>query len=94
MHVLGLEAANAAPTPSLASGQPDGDPLAQEQHRLYRSYVGSLLYISHDRPDILWDIGLLAGRLSAPYDVDLERLVRVARNLSGRRSLEVLCSAE
>ncbi len=66
LHALGLEAGNAVATPSLAPGQGDGDPLSQEQHRLYRSCVGSLIYISHDRPDILWGIGLLFGRLSAP----------------------------
>ena len=80
----GLEAANVVPTPSLAAGRPDG-----EQHRLYRSYVGSLLYISHDRPEIMWDIGLLSGRLSAPYNVDMKRLVRVARYLKGEPNLGV-----
>ena len=54
LHALGLEAANAVPTPSLASGQLGGNPLTQD-----RSCVGSLLYISHDRPDILWGIGFL-----------------------------------
>jgi hypothetical protein len=79
LHGLGLEAGNARPTPSLAPGQSDGDSLTQEQHhRLYSSCVGSLLYISHDRPDILWDIGLLSGRLAAPHDIDMKRLVRVA----------------
>ena len=46
------------------------------------------LYISHDRSDILWDIGLLSGRLSAPYDIDMKRLVRVAIYLKGDRVLE------
>ncbi len=78
-HALGLEAASSVPTPSLAPGQNDGDPLTAEQHRLYRSCVGNLLYISHDRPDILWDIGLLSGRLSAPHDIEMKRFVRVAR---------------
>jgi hypothetical protein len=78
LHALGLAAGNAVPTPSLTPGQSDGDPLTQEQHRLYRSCVGSLLYISHDRPDILWGIGLLSGCLSAPHDIDMKRLVRVA----------------
>ncbi len=87
LHALGLEAANGAPTPSLASGQDDGDPLTQDQHRLYRSCVGSLLYISHDRPDILWDAGLLSGRMSAPHDIDKKRLVRVARYLKGQPNL-------
>ena len=84
LHALGLEAASFVPTPSLAPGQSDGDPLTQDQHRLYRSCVGSLLYISHDRPDILWDIGLLSGRLSAPHDIDTKLLVRVARDLKGQ----------
>ena len=53
LHALGLEAGNAVPTPSLTAVQNDGDPLTHEQHRLYRSCVGSLLYISHDKPDIL-----------------------------------------
>ena len=38
-------------------------------------------------PDILWDIGLLPGRLSAPHDIDMKRLVRVARNLRGQPNL-------
>ena len=75
LHALGLEARNAVPTPSLTPGQDDGEPPSQEQHRLYRSCVGRLPYISHDMPDILWDIGLLSGRLSAPCDIDMKRLV-------------------
>ncbi len=71
---MGLEAGKFVPTPSLTPGQDDGEPLTQEQHRLYRRCVGSLLYISHDRPDISWDIGLLSSRLSAPYDIDMKRL--------------------
>ena len=79
LHALGLDAANSVPTPSLAPGQNDGEPLTAEQPRLYRSCVGSLLCINHDRPDILRDIGLLSGRLSAPRDIDIKRFVRVAR---------------
>ncbi len=94
LHALGLEAANTVPTPSLASGQADGDPLTQEQHRLDRSRAGSLLYISHDRPYILWGIGFLSGRLSAPHDVDMKRLVRVARYLKGQPKLRVWLPAE
>ena len=63
----------------LHQGSLTASPLTQEQYRLYRSCVGSLIYISHDRPDILWDIGLVSGRLSAPHDIDMKRLARVAR---------------
>jgi hypothetical protein len=80
LHAL-WEAGNAVPTPSRAQGHNDGDPLTQEQHRLYRSCVSSLLYIATTGPAFWWDICLLSGRLSAPQDIDIKRLVRVARCL-------------
>ena len=47
-----------ATSPSLTKEPEDGEELDWYWTKIYRSCVGSLLYILDDRPDLLWDGGL------------------------------------
>ena len=67
LEALGFDDCNPVSTPSSNSTLPSStDELDQEAAYLYRSCAGSLLYLSHDRSDIMWEIGLLSSQMSSP----------------------------
>ena len=67
-------------TPYVEGERPKDSPLLdRERYRIYRTCVGTLIYVSCDRVDLQGEIGLLASILAAPTGRDWKRLVRVAR---------------
>lgn len=59
----------------------------------YRKLIGMLLYVAtHTRPDITASVGILSQRVSKPRDVDYTEVKRIARYLSGTRSLSLKLS--
>ena len=90
LKALGLSDCNPLPTPSSNSSLPySTEELDQEAAYLYRSCVGFLLYLSHDRPDIMWEIGLLSSKMSSPTEGDQKRLARDAHYLKGTMNVGV-----
>ena len=49
---------------------------------LYRQLVGSLLYLTHIRPDISFVVGLVSQYMQAPHEIhwkETKRILRYAR---------------
>jgi len=66
-------------TPYLLNDRPEFDPvLDEERQRIYRSAVGSLIYVSPDRVDMQRDIFKLGSKLSQPTEHDWKHLQKVA----------------
>ncbi len=83
---LGLEKANPAITPFMDDhSDEESPPLSAERASLYRSCVGSAIYLSSDRVDIQREVGLLAASLATPTEYDFKQLVRLGRYLRGTR---------
>eukprot|EP00971_Amphidinium_carterae_P313618 6233283-Amphidinium_carterae.1 len=83
-----METCKIAPTPSTMSGGGDDQTaLDLGEVKVYRSAVGSLLYMASDREDIQWEVSKLARRLKEPRGCDLKLLKRVARYLQGTREM-------
>ena len=55
------------------------EPLNAEEHHLYRSCVGVLLYMSPERPDLGFATKWLSGKLAAPTKGDMTVLRHVAK---------------
>jgi hypothetical protein len=90
ISALGLDKARAVATPSLDEQEQESSPLLHGKTiTVFRSCVGSLIYLSSDRIDIQKDVGLLAGRLAKPTEFDYRRLVRLGRYLVGRKTYGV-----
>jgi hypothetical protein len=80
ISALGLDKAKSVATPSLDEQEPENSPLLHGKTiTVFRSCVGSLIYLSSDRIDIQKDVGLLAGRLAKPKEFDYRRLVRLGQ---------------
>ena len=57
----------------------NAEPLNAEEHHLYRSCVGVLLYMSPERPDLGFATKWLSGKLAAPTKGDMTVLRHVAK---------------
>ena len=53
----------------------------------YRGMIGSLLYLTASRPDIMFSVCLCARFQSNPKESHLSAVKRIFRNLSGTRTL-------
>eukprot|EP00971_Amphidinium_carterae_P309332 6147173-Amphidinium_carterae.1 len=85
---LGLEQAKVVHTPSTQYKLEDGEEteeLPLDEVSVYRSAVGSLLYVAVDREDIQLEVSYLARKLKTPRRSDMHLLKRVARYLAGTR---------
>ena len=96
LEVLGLQNASSKPTvwPSGMSPQSDDEePLSAEEHSIFRSCTGIILYISPDRPEVQHASRRLSSKASAPCKQDLRCLKHVARYLKGTMDHETRFSA-
>ena len=57
----------------------DGSPSVEE--KLYRGMIGSLLYLTASRPDIVFSVGLCARFQSNPKETHLKAVKRILRYL-------------
>ena len=67
-----------------------GEPLNAEQHAIYRSMVGALLYAANvTRVDISYIVGLLARYVSYPTEQHMVAAKHVLRYLKGTKDLKL-----
>eukprot|EP00253_Pinus_taeda_P016166 PITA_16166 len=50
---------------------------------LYRSIIGSILYVTASRPDVMWVVGLVARLQEAPKESHILAIKRILRYLKG-----------
>ena len=59
-------------------------------HKLYRGMIGSLLYLTASRPDILFSVCLCARFQSDPRESHLTTVKRILRYLKGTPNLGLM----
>ena len=59
------------------------DESLEVDHTMYRSMIGSLLYITSSRLDVMQDVGLVARFQSAPKETHVAVVKRILRYLKG-----------
>jgi len=79
---FGMDESHALKTPMATNGQPGScdDEKAVDQ-KVYRSMIGSLLYLGASRPDIVLSVGICARFQSAPKESHLVAVKRILRYL-------------
>lgn len=60
----------------------------------YRSLIGSLLYLTISRPDILFAVSLLSRFMSSPKQSHMAAAKHVLRYLKGTQNYEILYEAK
>ena len=96
---LGLDRCKPALTPGCEQLKPGGanekaswlSPLDTEQTYRYRKLVGMLRFIAPERPDQLFEIGVLSRGLSSPTGECWARLRRLGRYLAGTTRAKLWC---
>ena len=82
MKKFGMENAKPIKTPMATNGHLDldegGNPIDQ---KLYRSMIGSLLYLTASRPDIMFSVCMCARFQAAPRECHLTAVKRILRYL-------------
>ncbi|XP_033508566.1 secreted RxLR effector protein 161-like [Nicotiana tomentosiformis] len=61
--------------------------LKSVKHKLYRGMIGSLLYLTTSRPDIVFSVGLCARFQENPKESHLKAVKRILRYLKGTPDL-------
>ena len=56
----------------------------------YQKLVGKLIYLSHTRPDIAFDVSVVSQFMHSPYKKHLEAVYRILRYLKGTPSKGLL----
>jgi hypothetical protein len=88
LEKFGFQDAKEASTPMaerpLLNSDPDGDSVDQTK---YRSMIGSLMYLTASRPDILFSVCQCARYQANPKDSHLSAVKRIFRYLKGRPKL-------
>jgi hypothetical protein len=65
----------------------DSAELCEEERRAYRTDVGVLMHIAHDRCDIQWATKEVARSMQHPTEIDAWRVKRICRYLAHHREL-------
>jgi hypothetical protein len=84
--LMGVKNGKVVKIPGSHGGRPEKDhdhPLGPEDHSLYRTVVGKLLYIAHERPDMQYAVKEASRHLSSPTEEDMKELKKLARYLAG-----------
>ena len=95
LEKFGMKDCNPAPTPMIArlSAVNSGEKLNAEDHELYRTIVGSLLYLScWSRPDISFAVSELSRFVAAPGHAHLVAAKHLLRYLKGTYDLGIVYS--
>ena len=85
-----LEARAAKATPDGSAKEDSGIGLDEEETKTFRSGMGTLLYLSQDRPDIQHCVRGLAQHMSFPTKDAVEKLKRLILYLKGTEEHSVL----
>ncbi|XP_070045843.1 uncharacterized mitochondrial protein AtMg00810-like [Nicotiana tomentosiformis] len=83
-----MEASKVIDTPIATATRLDMDePSSPVNQTMYRGIIGSLLYLTASRPDIIFSIGLCARFQSNPKESHLNAAKRILRHLKGTHDL-------
>ena len=81
---FGLDSKKHASTPMSSSTKLNVDSLGVEvSPTLYRSIIGSLLYLTASKPDIAFSVGVCARYQAAPKESHLTVVKRIIRYING-----------
>src|SRR3954471_1321057 len=81
---FGMSEAKEIDTPMATNGNLDKDEKGKEVDvKLYRGMIGSLLYLTASRPDIIFSVCMCARYQSCPKESHLKAVKRILRYLSG-----------
>ena len=79
-----MENSNTISTPMVTSCNLSKDDESLEvDHTMYRSMIGSLLYLTATRPDVMQVVGLVARFQSAPKETHVTAVKRIFRYSKG-----------
>ncbi|GKA20455.1 retrotransposon protein, putative, ty1-copia subclass [Tanacetum coccineum] len=80
----GMETSDQVDTPMVEKSKLDEDPQGKAvDHTRYHGMIGSLMYLTYNRPDILLDVCMYARALTAFVDVDHVGCQDTKRSTSG-----------
>ena len=86
VNLMGVKSGKVVKVPGSTGSRPETDVLellSKEEHTLYRTVVGKLLYIATERPDMQYAVKERSRSLSAPTQEELKELKKLARYLAG-----------
>ena len=87
---FGYDSCKKVTTPMSTSTRLDSDSNGQKvSEKLYRSLIGSLLYLTASRPDILFSVCLCARFQSAPTEIHLSAVKRIFKYLINTSNLGI-----
>ena len=66
----------------------DAAPLVGDQIGLYRSIVGGLMYVGHDRCDIQYSVKEAGRSMQNPTEIDLWKVKRICKYLAHHREMD------
>ena len=61
---------------------------------MYRSLVGSLIYLTHTRPDIVNAVSIISRFMNEPSKDHLTAVKRILRYIKGRESYGIMYETE
>ena len=77
-------------TPMSSNSKLDNDEKCMSvDQKIYRGMIGSLLYLTASRPDIMFSVWLCARYQSNPKESDLKAIKRIIRYLNGIQNLRL-----
>ncbi|CAL8107783.1 unnamed protein product [Prunus armeniaca] len=90
---FGMSSAKPTRNPMATHNKIDADPSGKcVEQTLYRSMIGSLLYLTASRPDISFSVGVCARFQANPKESHLNAVKRIIRYVSGTPTLGVYYS--
>ena len=92
---FGLDSKKHASTPMSSSIKLSSDPIGMEVDlTLYKSIIGSLLYLTTSRPDISFSVGICARFQAAPKESHMTAIKRIIRHVNGTSNYEIWYSRD
>ena len=56
---------------------------------IYRQLIGSLLHLTHSRPDIFYAVNAVSRYMQQPYDLHLKAAKRILQYIQGTRTYDI-----
>jgi len=72
----------------------DGVDTPLVDNTLYRQLVGSLLYLTHTRPDLSYAVGVVARFMQEPHELHWKSAKRILRYVKGTSSFGIFYAAD
>ena len=81
INKFGLQDAKPVSTPMGTNGHLDSDASGMVDQKVYRSMIGSLLYVTASRPDVIFSVCMCARFQASPRESHLKATKRILRYL-------------